>query len=182
MNSDRMWPEHIVSGFFHLTWMTLLVISLLDSSTSQILAQLSVLSTAGATLLGTTVIGASFFLGGLSSRLLSDLSGLIGKRQTEQELLLVLRQDPLAVKALESRWAMKSLNRSVGAAIPFIMLFASILDARQQSGKALCAIILTGSIVEALTVIAFFTQRDSHWKLWHQMTSNQQSSTRHQKK
>jgi hypothetical protein len=165
MNKDRLWPEHVVAGFFHVLWIALATIVCVDADPRKIVADLSTISGGAAVLLGSALLGASVFVGGLFNRLLADLSSLLGRPHTERELLTILQRDPEAVKTLEIWWASKCLFRSVMVANIPIIVFSLILDSKTNSGKAACAIALIGGVIEGLTMIAFFAQRMHHGRL-----------------
>jgi hypothetical protein len=142
MNPEKLWPEHMCAGFLHVLWIGLAILLLLGADPKQVWQSLFTISSGGAVLIGSVVVGASFFVGALFDRLLSDFSSLFGPRQTAAELRTAFKKNPESVKELHSWWASKCLFRSAMCAFIPLIVCALLWDARTNGGKPVVRLLL----------------------------------------
>jgi uncharacterized membrane protein len=161
-DTKRIWPEIIVSGFLHLVWLTLLTLLLFGVEEGTIITFFNGLSAGTGTIMVTLAVGASFLMGRVANRLLTDVSGLVKKPPKESELLDALQKNQAIIEVLEARWASKILYRSVSVSIPLIVGFLLIWTCNSLTKRATIAILIIGLLLEGVFLIAFFTQRKSH--------------------
>ena len=169
MDTRRMWPEILVGGFLHLVWLSLLTFLLCGIEPGAILCFFKDLPAGAGAVITSLSIGASFLLGNLFNRLLTDLSALFKKPTHESKLLDAFQKNPAATESLEARWATKVMFRSTSASIPLIVAFLLPWACDSPDKKAATAVLVVGILLEVLFLIAFFTQRNSHAKLLEEM-------------
>lgn len=183
-------PETIISGFFYLAASFLWVLGLLskqpqDLDLGQIWANLSA---AQAAVGSVVVIGASFILGTLGGRLVSDLFSLVDRiwqalfaavasRMSKSEdairritdpnpkdvhLVEILLKDPTAIaRTMESRFTAKSFFRSVFVGWTLLCLASQPLAYCSSSPDIAHACRVCFWVGEGALLIAYLSQRRS---------------------
>ena len=61
-----------------------------------------------------------------------------------------------------NKWVVKSFYRSIMLLMPFILIQSLMLDYKLSSGKYFVPILLSGCLIEAISIIAFITQRKDY--------------------
>jgi hypothetical protein len=154
MYSQKYLPERIISGFFHLTWLILMVFVLLDVKPCEIAEYLKVLSGSAAALIASIIIGAAYFLGCLFDQTITDFVRIIAKvKKIEPKSILSLthlRKNNLdAIIDLQNKYIGKSFFRSIGFGGTAILFF-SFLWWNNSNGSAniFWVILIIGLLIE----------------------------------
>lgn len=163
MNSDRLWPEVVIAGFCHLVWLMLLVSLIINPkpiALQTFIAGISGISGGAAALLGTALIGASFFLGTLANHLLTHLSIGIAKclgNEPHDDKSLDEKRDNNRelIRSFETKCVGKSLFRSVYVAGIFIIALSLCWSSKLGSTNAKWTIIIVGSLLGIASLVAF---------------------------
>jgi hypothetical protein len=166
MDNRRIWPEIVLAGFLHLTWVVFIILDLIGVSVSALPGFFKSLQTGGAALLGSTLLGASYLLGLLTNRILVDFSQLISKffnkrSFTDYELLKAMKdRSPYFMAAWEGRSAHKALFRSAMCSSPLITFSLLPWACHHQNSAIFSITMVLGLAATLLFLLAFCTQRN----------------------
>ena len=165
MDNSRIWPEVVIAGFLHLLWMAILIAYFAGATIRQTLMTISNIQTGAAALLGSVVIGISFFLGLLSNSILVCISEIVVGRASEEELRDAVANTPKLQRALEDRSSHKALYRSSAVSLFFVTICLVRWEWCEVDNGVVLITGITGAILTALALSAFFFQRSFHRQL-----------------
>lgn len=176
MNTRRLWPEIIISGACHLAWLVLLTIHILGRDPFELLQSLSTISGGAAALLASAIFGASYGLGSMVDRVLSDVSelvaGWVGKPQLDSVVVKNLKDpDSGLLPSLFDRGMLKAFFRSISLAI-LLNVGVLLCVFGTSNSKVSAAIIVVGAGLEICFVAAFITQRRYHRLIYDEMNTH----------
>ena len=165
MNTKSILLETIVAGFLCLLVFILFVsLQLTNGEINKIVTTLFSISGGASALLITLMFMFSYILGSLSHRIGADLSKLYLKIKgvEESQLLIDKTMNKRMVQDYFNKWVVKSFYRSIMLLMPFILIQSLMLDYKLSSGKYFVPILLSGCLIEAISIIAFITQRKDY--------------------
>ncbi len=169
MNTKSVLLETIIVGFLCLLVFLLFIsLQLTVEELNKVIVVLSSISGGASALLVIIAFMFSFIFGSLSYRIGADISRLYQKINGSQEPQLFIDK-PINERILQdyySKWTVKSFYRSIMLLVPFILVQSLMLDYKLSSGEYFFTIILIGSLIEIVVVIAFITQRIDFLE-WH---------------
>jgi len=181
MNTSKMWPETIVSGFFYLASLIFILVRLLDPTYEQsynIYCDLKTFNVGFLGIVSALAVGAAYLIGHLIGLLLTDLSLVVRRRRDKgrptiqnsqidasDRRLAGLMSGDLLASELHGRWVAKYFYRSLLPGI-FIFAFASapwtICSQNLRVALTSWALFI---ILELGLGRAFIAQRRSHTSL-----------------
>jgi len=172
MYSQKYLPERIISGFFHLAWLILMVFILLQVKPCEIAKYFKVLSGGAAALIASIIIGASYFLGCLFDHIITDSVQIIAKiMKIESKSILSIphiRETNLdAITDLQNKYVGKSFFRSIGfGGAP--ILFFSFMWWKYSNGSPniFWVILIIGLLIEISSWRIFFALRKEYSVLY----------------
>jgi hypothetical protein len=182
MDTSKMWPEMIISGFFYLTAFSFLLIRMLGLNVEQLVALCNGSASLGAGSLGLVsalAIGGAYLFGHLAGRLMTDLFEVVGKplRQSknaqrtgtsieDEKLVQLLRGNPSALaEALHDRWIAKYFYRSMLGGIFLLGIASAPSGICSPNPRVSVAAWVLGGGLEVAFFFAFWMQRKSHSSL-----------------
>ena len=179
MDTSKMWPETIVSGFLYLASFLFVLIQLMGlphSTPTDFYRHLFSASTATIGLISALTLGATYFFGHVAGRLMGDLFEGLGKllpkkmrgepEAKQDDIDFVKISTPQALfDALQGRWIAKYFYRStLGGILSLVLASAPWGICSVDPRTSTTAWVLGGGLFIVFS-IAFLTQRRSYSSL-----------------
>jgi hypothetical protein len=119
MTTKQFKPEILIAGFAHLLWITLLALWMLGKSPDIVICFFSNITSGTAILIGSLIIGISFFLGVLAEHFLIIISYWFMNDENKNKQIAKFKPD--------EAWQSKSFFRSMFFASACIIILLIIM-------------------------------------------------------
>lgn len=179
MDVYKQIPERIISGFFHLTWIVLLVFVILGAKPMEVADYIKNISSGAAALIASTMLGAAFFLGNLLDRVIGEAVRIYLKlRKISPKPILTLKTNQIKYSAdqileLENNYKDKAFFRSIsiaGLAINALLLCWNVEYIFSRVGLS---ILIVGFTLELMTLRISFVLRKKYSDLYDKLKTKQ---------
>jgi hypothetical protein len=169
MDTQKLFPERIISGFFHLSWLVLLAFIILKIPPEYVLDFIRVVSAGSAAIILSIIVGASFFLGNLSDRIITDCIAVYCKRKKIvqmpiSEVIQLRAVNPEKIIDLKSSYGDKAFFRSIFFAGILLIVLSLLWNYNYGANiNVFVFIIVFGLILECSSLRIVFVLR-KHYK------------------
>jgi len=177
INSAKLLPERIITGFAHLLWVVLFTMLLMDIKPEELYNYLLELNTGYVALLASFIIGLSYYFGNLSDWfiiLIISYYMKIFKKEAKplSKIKSKLENNKDTLQELRNIYIDKSFHRSIFIAGLFIILSSILLDGKWNEYKNFFTIISVGGFIEIITVITMNHLRNLYSSQWEKIKTS----------
>ena len=175
MDTYKQVPERIISGSFHLIWIVLLIFVLLGINPTEVAEYIKTISGGLAALIASITIGASFFLGNLFDRAISEAVRIYMElRSISPKPILELKMKQIKCSSdelleLVNNYKDKAFFRSVSMAGLVIILLLLYWNLEYVFSGVGLSIIVVGLILESMSIRIFFVLRKKYAELYDRL-------------